>query len=377
MKDGLDNIDELIKQAFDGFESNVDPSVWNNIQQAIGSGGAGSSTPNVDPSTVVSATGKSLAVKLIAGAAVVATIATTAYVLPDFLKNEDNIAQNEAAEEITIETVAEKIAPDELVSPIVVVENSEEEVNPEVPAVDEKEVVRATQANNGVKSKEEAGAVVAPVEVEKQTVVKSKATSTKITAPKLPSKNKAKASPKKVVEEQLSVSMNVSVIKGKAPLDVQFDALGNGVQHFWNFSDGSEEVNEDAPIHTFEAEGTYSVTLTAIDAKGNSQTTNKTIIVEKDYSSSLKRPLANVFSPNGDGQNDIYMIRGNNIDKVEATIMDNKGKVIYTLKSIADYWDGRDASGNYVIQGQYYIVGMAIGKDGEQHAIQQAINVRP
>ena len=37
MKKELKNIDEIFKQAFDEFEADVDPSIWNNIQNALDS----------------------------------------------------------------------------------------------------------------------------------------------------------------------------------------------------------------------------------------------------------------------------------------------------------------------------------------------------
>ena len=88
MKKGLENIDEVFKQAFDGFEANVDPSVWNNIQSSIASGsGAGSS---VKPSSATtSVVGKSFVLKLVAGVLAISSIATGVYFITDNPKTED------------------------------------------------------------------------------------------------------------------------------------------------------------------------------------------------------------------------------------------------------------------------------------------------
>ena len=91
MKDGLENIDEVFKQAFDGFEANVDPSVWSNIQSSISSGSGGNSTPQVDPSAATGVVGKSLALKIVAGVALVTTVATSVYFIPGLFENEETV----------------------------------------------------------------------------------------------------------------------------------------------------------------------------------------------------------------------------------------------------------------------------------------------
>ena len=105
MKDGLENIDENFKQAFDGFESNVDPSVWNNIQNSISSGSGGSSTPQVDSSTLAGATGKSLALKIVAGVAIMGTVVTATYFVSTLFEEEDVIAEHIVLEDSATEEV--------------------------------------------------------------------------------------------------------------------------------------------------------------------------------------------------------------------------------------------------------------------------------
>lgn len=120
MKDGLENIDEVFKQAFDGFEANVDPSVWTNIQQSISSGGV---TPQADPvsSAVVSSTVKSVVVKIAATVLAVGTIATaTYYIATSPSEKEEVMAENTIVEEAGAETPIEKEA-------IVITEATKEE----------------------------------------------------------------------------------------------------------------------------------------------------------------------------------------------------------------------------------------------------------
>ena len=46
------------------------------------------------------------------------------------------------------------------------------------------------------------------------------------------------------------------------------------------------------------------------------------------------------------------------------------------MDSLDDVWEGKDQSGNNLVQGQYYIFVVAFGTDGEKHVLKQAINIR-
>lgn len=376
MKDGLENIDEVFKQAFDGFEANVDPSVWNNVQNSINSGVG--STPQVEPSSIAGV-GKSLALKIVSGVAIVGTVATAIYVAPDLLKDkETTVAENAVIEE----DLTESVEGNETTNTIGAVDKNE--------TVTENSVVELEESNSEVKldnSIEESNSIERnEVEVKnsvetsenqpeqnKSTVAASNAPTTKEKESNKPVA-KENNSPKIKESVKLTVTMDVDIAKGKAPLSVQFDAFGNGVQYFWDFSDGSDQVSEESPIHIFEREGTYNVTLTGIDKNGNTKTDFKTIIVEKDVSSSIDK-LPNIFTPNGDGENDFYKIRGKNISRIQVKISDGKN-IVYFMNSLDDKWDGKDQSGNDLNQGQYYITVIAVGTDGEKHIKRQAVNLR-
>ena len=89
-------------------------------------------------------------------------------------------------------------------------------------------------------------------------------------------------------------------------------------------------------------DGVYSVT--AYDANGCSVTTSTTIRLQKQN----QLYLPNIFSPNGDGINDIYQIfAGNSIASIQQfRIFDAEGRLMYqvndrlpTDNSVG--WDGR------------------------------------
>ncbi len=367
MKNELENIDEVFKQAFDGFEANVDPSVWTSIQSSIGSSAASSVASGV--------VGKSIALKIVAGVVAVGAITTGAYFVSGNLNKKSTVlTENKVVSEIVDDEqqVAIENAKEEFVEGNIVIEDekasSEEKVQINEDSTEDKKSqsdLENQQTNKG------------EVEVENQKAVENDAATDgvvkKVASEKAVSKTTVVAEKDAVIN--LSVNINVDNIKGKAPLTVQFDALGeNAETYFWDFRDGSEKVNGDAPVHVFEEEGTYRVVLTGIDKNGNSKDAHKTIVVEKDYSSSLQK-LPNVFSPNGDGQNDFVKVRGKNIENIQVQITDTKGNPVYFMNSLDDVWDGKDQSGNYLVQGQYLIVVVAVGTDGEKHVQKQVINL--
>ena len=371
MKDGLENIDEVFKQAFDGFEANVDPSVWNNVQNSINSGAG--STPQVDPSSVTGIAGKSLAVKIVAGAALLGTVATATYFVPSLFEEENPVVtENVMAEEQDLVDIIEEqgtVADDEVLS-----EETEKTliISEETINVEEDNVV---EQNHIV---EEVSNQISEEDVVLET---SNSSSDQASSSEESSTQKATAIQKddpvrtaaKVVD--LSVNISVNVAQGKVPLEVEFDAYGSADYFHWDFDDDSENESMASPIHTFEKEGTYSVKLIGQDEYGNSKTVYQRIIVEQNYTSSLD-PIKKWFSPNGDGINDIIKFKGQNIDRIDVRVMDSKGSTVYSTKSIDDVWDGKDQNGNYLIQGIYFIVVAAIGEDGKDHVIQQSINLR-
>ena len=71
----------------------------------------------------------------------------------------------------------------------------------------------------------------------------------------------------------------------------------------------------------------------------------------------LPLTLASGFTPNGDGSNDTYVIRGldafsNNI----VTIYNRWGDVVFKEYDYQNTWDGSNASGNPVPDGTYFIL---------------------
>ena len=184
---------------------------------------------------------------------------------------------------------------------------------------------------------------------------------------------KVQTKPQNIAKPNVNILANK--IKGEAPLDVEFDNEGdNIVSYLWDFGDNSEVSNLPNPEHVYNKPGRYNVSLTVLNDKNVENTTYKTIVVSGPQTSTLGI-IPNVLSPNGDGKNDYFIIKGKNLDRIELFIMDAKGKIVYKINTLDEKWNGTDMSGNPLLPGTYYISGMVIGTDNVTHTIKKAITL--
>ena len=63
------------------------------------------------------------------------------------------------------------------------------------------------------------------------------------------------------------------------------------------------------------------------------------IIINVEVSGNISVP--NLFTPNGDGVNDLLEIYGYSIDELDFRIYDRWGEIVFQTNSILDHWDGR------------------------------------
>ena len=71
--------------------------------------------------------------------------------------------------------------------------------------------------------------------------------------------------------------------------------------------------------------------------------------------------IPNVFTPNNDGQNDIFRVHGESIIEFHAIIFNRWGKKIYEWDDVNGYWDGKIGSSE-ASPGTYFYKITATGK---------------
>lgn len=143
---------------------------------------------------------------------------------------------------------------------------------------------------------------------------------------------------------------------GQAPLAVNFTntSSGNGpLTSYWNFGNGDTSIVTD-PHETFTNSGSYAVTLVITDANGCKDTAMTTIIVTD---APVVVIIPNVFTPNGDGINDVFSVTGVGISNFNCRIYDRWGIFLYEWSDLKGGWDGKNTSnGKDVTDGTYYYI---------------------
>ncbi len=72
-----------------------------------------------------------------------------------------------------------------------------------------------------------------------------------------------------------------------------------------------------------------------------------------------------IITPNGDGKNEIFVIRSENISSLQVQVRDLNGRVVHEWDNLHGFWDGRLGNGDLAPEGTYLINIFAIRADGE------------
>jgi gliding motility-associated-like protein len=134
-------------------------------------------------------------------------------------------------------------------------------------------------------------------------------------------------------------------------------SVGELASWYWDFGDGEADNNQHT-IHSYDQQDDYTVVLTVTDIYGCIDTAAQVI------SLSLQPVLPTGFTPNGDGENDVFLIRGGPFEAVDFNIYNNWGELIFTSDDALKGWDGT-YDGEKVPLGVYtwtFVVNIADGR---------------
>ncbi|GAB1405294.1 hypothetical protein MASR1M74_24740 [Lentimicrobium sp.] len=133
-----------------------------------------------------------------------------------------------------------------------------------------------------------------------------------------------------------SFSANPESSSMKNPL-IGFSAnsTGNGLTYLWNTGDGNSYTVPEF-VHTYADSGNYQVNLQVTSEKGCVYETERMVYISPRYM--LHIPTA--FSPDGDGINDVFLVRGNGIKEYSIRVYNQWGEVVFVSTDINKSWDG-------------------------------------
>jgi gliding motility-associated-like protein len=152
---------------------------------------------------------------------------------------------------------------------------------------------------------------------------------------------------------------------GYVPFNVLFTntSSASATNWAWNFGDGNFGSGQN-PNHLYTTAGTYTATLTVTDANGCTSTF-KEIIVVSDLPSWIIVP--NVFTPNGDASNDLFLCKSQGISTFDMKIYDRWGLEMTEISGVNEGWDGRTRAGVPATDGTYYYIIHATGDDKKSY----------
>ncbi|NLO01805.1 MAG: T9SS type B sorting domain-containing protein [Bacteroidales bacterium] len=183
-------------------------------------------------------------------------------------------------------------------------------------------------------------------------------------------------------------------MNGEAPLTVTFNNLSkNSDQYIWSFFRNLDEIKRDSensqqpvdsimivaydenPVYTYENSGSYMVKLVSIRVTDTLTCADTTYLEDYIMVDTSFVAVPNVFTPNGDGTNDLFVVKFWSMQNIKIEIFNRWGKRLHFWESddvrgfedtyTATVWDGR-VGGRYASPGVYYYVIEGMGRDNEK-----------
>ena len=176
---------------------------------------------------------------------------------------------------------------------------------------------------------------------------------------------------------ELERPTDASVLKGSAPLEIAFYSNPTpAVEYFrWEIYHGSDRIvqRQDQDLrYTFMEPGAYRVVHSVSnrhcpcqdEVDPDCQQDSVEILVNISES---QLSVPNVFTPNGDGQNDEFRVTYKSLREFHCWIYNRWGKLVYEFTDPAKGWDGT-INGRPAAEGAYYYVIRAMGTDAAKNA---------
>jgi len=179
-----------------------------------------------------------------------------------------------------------------------------------------------------------------------------------------------------VIGGSLQAAFVADAVTGYAPLAVSFTntsyssstlSPNANIASYWNFGNAttfsSTTQNTAGPI-VYTQPGTYKAVLYSIKGEClDSALVNIKVEVPSELS------IPNIFTPNGDGSNDLFFLKATNLEKIDMMITDRWGNKVYELNSSSGNvaWDGKNQFGKESPAGVYLYTLKASGAEGTSY----------
>jgi gliding motility-associated-like protein len=138
-------------------------------------------------------------------------------------------------------------------------------------------------------------------------------------------------------------------------------STGNNLSYLWE-SDNGESFTSNEPTFTYTNDSTYTLTLYVTDINGCIDSSSVTIVVWEEF----EILVPNVFSPTGDGVNDVFEVVVKGVQNIDVQIYNRWGNFIYGYNQLDGFWDGKN-DGKDCPEGTYFYI-ITLTKDNGETA---------
>jgi gliding motility-associated-like protein len=130
----------------------------------------------------------------------------------------------------------------------------------------------------------------------------------------------------------------------------------NWTWYFFGGSPSSSSLQNPTAI-CYDTVGTFAVALVTSNAFGqDSIYIGNAVTVDSCTITTTTILIPNVLTPNGDGQNDIFVTDGNGISSLHTQIYNRWGMLLYESNLVREGWDGRTRAGKEAPEGTYFYI---------------------
>ena len=180
------------------------------------------------------------------------------------------------------------------------------------------------------------------------------------------------------INEQITIS-TTTILNASALVDSINSVVNQPVYFYgsnawawvWDFGDGSATSSLQNPIHTYNTDGTYTVTLTIYSP--DSCKSEAILVITIFIPSTIFIP--NIVTPNGDGFNDVFRVDSKGLGSELMLIYNRWGKKVFSWDNVGGSWDGTDGNRQYA-DGTYYFIYTAKGAgDGKSYDVHGTVTV--
>lgn len=134
------------------------------------------------------------------------------------------------------------------------------------------------------------------------------------------------------------------------------DASSGASSWIWDFGDFDSAFVVDPRPHFYADTGKYTIRLTVVSPSGCVDTISHVVTIEVPYLFFIP----NAFSPNGDGKNELFTVKGEGITEFSMMIFDRWGNFIFYSDDLDEGWDGKANLGSEVAQSDVYVYSIKI-----------------